>query len=601
MSTTARFKVLRSKEIEKIFSSNNLKELWRSEVKNILRKQDLLDLHDYYDFNRSIQSHAADIEAEVLGGRYRPEPPLVFRLEKKMGICRHMCLPTPTDSLVFQALTNALEKKLLAAAPNTRSLFSRTHARWQLPHEHGEPTDYPWFIKWKRFQKQIWNFSKEYDYLIVTDLANYFDSIGLRELRNVIASHVKSEEVILDLLFRVIEGMSWNPDYLPNNMRGLPTINLDAPRLLAHSYLYEIDSVLESSSSGSFVRWMDDINIGVNDKITAKKIISQLSDVLKSRGLSLNVSKTNILSTEQVKVEFMVDENTYLDEIQKIKKPTQIKIRECNKKFNKTLKDSSPKAWQKVVKRYIALGGTYKLKSLDKKIPELFFDYPDMRSNIISYLSSQNPDTERLEIWKSLVKNEYLDDITQFNLAKLFTQWELPINSEIKDCIQFYIEQTQHSDLFGDQLAGLWVRAKYSEPEELLKYFKKYENLWKHNKFLARQNISAVARLLPWKKNETQAILNSYVVNSSKDVSSVASNLLSLSNLDVIPRDVSLYVFPTSGHKKNYPLYKYLILSAVLTNDCAKNNSGIKAGLNKYITDPWYKKWINEYASGHSF
>ena len=57
----------------------------------------------------------------------------------------------------------------------------------------------------KNFSRNIRKFSRDYKYLVLTDLTNYFDNIGLRELRHIISSRIHAHEVILDLLFNLIE------------------------------------------------------------------------------------------------------------------------------------------------------------------------------------------------------------------------------------------------------------------------------------------------------------------------------------------------------------------------------------------------------------
>jgi len=65
----------------------------------------------------------------------------------------------------------------------------------------------------KKLQKKIYKFNKEKKLLTVTDLTNYFDSIDLDELRKVFVSQVEANEVVVDLLFRVIEGKKWTPEF----------------------------------------------------------------------------------------------------------------------------------------------------------------------------------------------------------------------------------------------------------------------------------------------------------------------------------------------------------------------------------------------------
>lgn len=123
----------------------------------------------------------------------------------------------------------------------------------------------PFKEQWKQLQKTIYKFTKRRNF-VVTDLSNYYDSISLPELRKASLSHVKTNEVIVDLLFQIIEGVSWTPDYLPYSGKGLPTANIEAIRLFAQPFLFEIDEVLQKKTKDSFARWMDDITIGVDSR-----------------------------------------------------------------------------------------------------------------------------------------------------------------------------------------------------------------------------------------------------------------------------------------------------------------------------------------------
>ena len=75
--------------------------------------------------------------------------------------------------------------------------------------------------------------------------------------------------------------MLWQPDYMPRVPIGLPQMNLDAPRLLAHCFLFEIDTFLESIPNADFARFMDDIDIGVDTVSEAREVIKNLGAVRK--------------------------------------------------------------------------------------------------------------------------------------------------------------------------------------------------------------------------------------------------------------------------------------------------------------------------------
>ena len=124
----------------------------------------------------------------------------------------------------------------------------------------------------------------------------------------MISAIAKTKEVYLDLLFSLIEDLSWNRDYLPTSHKGLPTIDIEAPRLLAHALLFEVDYVLKKRTKNSFVRWMDDINFGVSERRTANIVLGEINDVLKSRGLALNLAKTEVMTAQEAEHEFMFRE-----------------------------------------------------------------------------------------------------------------------------------------------------------------------------------------------------------------------------------------------------------------------------------------------------
>ncbi|HZG42978.1 MAG TPA: hypothetical protein VEY93_08460, partial [Longimicrobium sp.] len=97
---------------------------------------------------------------------------------------------------------------------------------------------YPWWELWPQFQSRIWSFSDQFPYTVVTDVATYYDTIPLGSLRHAIASLGRFRQDVMDLLFYMLEAFIWRPEYIPVTGVGLPQLNFDAPRLLAHAYLF---------------------------------------------------------------------------------------------------------------------------------------------------------------------------------------------------------------------------------------------------------------------------------------------------------------------------------------------------------------------------
>ena len=77
MRTTARFELERKKQLKQLFTRSRLIQLWRNLVRDQMRRFDITDLHDYYDFNFAIEARAEAIIERVFAGQYRAEVPLV--------------------------------------------------------------------------------------------------------------------------------------------------------------------------------------------------------------------------------------------------------------------------------------------------------------------------------------------------------------------------------------------------------------------------------------------------------------------------------------------------------------------------------------------
>src|SRR5262249_12724627 len=120
-------------------------------------------------------------------------------------------------------------------------------------------------------------------------------------------------EHALDLLLYTLTSMLWQPDYMPRVPVGLPQCNLDAPRLLAHCFLFEIDRLFVSKSHVEYARYMDDMDIGVDSIKEAKEVLRDLDLSLQTRQVRLNSGKTKILGEAEARSHFKIRENAIVD------------------------------------------------------------------------------------------------------------------------------------------------------------------------------------------------------------------------------------------------------------------------------------------------
>ncbi|MEM6845108.1 MAG: RNA-directed DNA polymerase [Bacteroidota bacterium] len=560
-------------------------------------------LGTYYDFNYNIEERSQTIRNEILSGSYRASKPIIFRLEKKFGVCRHLTIPQPSDALVLQVLTEALSVKVLKKQPSRNAFYSRD--RHNMRHLH-EIDEYGLDVKtqWKKMQRSIYNFSESKELLVVTDLSNYYDSIDLIELRSIVAQLSEANEVVIDLLFSIIEEISWRPDYLPYRARGLPTSNLEAIRLLAHSFLFELDELIRKKSDNCFARWMDDITIGVNSKREAVETISSVSDVLKSRSLAINLSKTDIYDHEKANFNFLIEINRELDKFQD---PDVYGyyyagcgadfIRLFNEHLEK--RDHRAKYWEKVLKRFITIFATYRSHYLVDFIKDLYIEFPSVRTNLLYYLRKIGyNDKVAVLIIEILDDIALYDDVSLFQICELVTFWEVNINEEFsdnflqtfEDKILSFSESKVNTTQF-HFFCTIWFKTKYSHPEDFYDYIKKFQNLWQRDNFLRRQVTCSLARIYTSsKKEEVKSLLQAQISSGIMNVVSPAAQIVSFAKFKSLDKKLSSYLFYTNEH---FPLSKFLVLCSVLNSSDIRNDHKNKEKIIRFVNDPYYLHWLN--------
>jgi hypothetical protein len=604
---TARFDQLRRKDLAKVFEKDNIVLIWRKIVRDQLRGQDIKDLYDFYDFNFNITERAQAIRASVLSGNYKASQPLVYRIEKKFGISRHMTIPQATDALILQVLAEEIADEIIQKQPSNKAFYSRAKDNIWKPHdahEYGLSNRQLWI----KLQKTIYQFSKEKELIAVTDLSNYYDSIYILELRKVLNTYLNSRpEVLTDLLFGIIENISWHPDYLPYSGRSLPTSNLEAIRLLAHSFLFEVDKVLMEKTGDCFTRWMDDIVIGADTKKVAREAVSAISDMLKSRGLALNIAKTNIYSQEEAFFHFQINENLYLNSVEDqikalagVSKKYKALEKELVKRFrNHNSKNKAAKSWDKVAKRYITQFGHLKSEKILNEITKLYIYEPALRANLLIYLfiiGFNGKTSEKImEILKGI---DIFDDISLYQICSLIVEWEIPDTEEGRTFLKkFEDKATTTSFSKGDNISGfyslLWFKAKYKRADELLEYLKKYQNFWQSDNFLRRQATALLSRLYLVDKEEVRGLLQHQVSSGEQNTVSLANQIRLFTNAKTLDPALNFYLFPTKPQRP-YPLPKFLVLCSVLNSSGVKGDPSIREKILKHISDPFYKKWLDQ-------
>lgn len=209
-------------EIVKFINPGKLKWIWKKHIGAQLRKQLAFDLVEYKDIDDLIDAISRDVSLKVEQSSYMPTTPAHYLVEKSRGLCRQMTLVRPEDLLILQALSLALQPELDRGRPTPKAFYRPDDQRFSKKSSRLDAGMYGSLASWKSFQQAVFEFAREHDFIVVTDIANFYDFINFSHLRNIVASICDVNESILDLLIFILNETSWTPDYMPRTQIGLP-------------------------------------------------------------------------------------------------------------------------------------------------------------------------------------------------------------------------------------------------------------------------------------------------------------------------------------------------------------------------------------------
>ena len=560
----------RLKTIEGVITAANLRSSWRDAVRQGLRGQIIKDLHDYLDVHRQLNPIVDRIRALVLSGRFRVSPPEIVTLEKNLGVCRRLVIPTPTDAILLQSLVRALEPAVKQAAPSAAAYYSRSHSGPRVD-DVDESFPYPWWELWPAFQRRILEFSESHDFIVIADIANYFDTIPLNRLRNAVAGLSHFEEPLLDLLFFLLEAFVWRPQYVPHSNVGLPQIDFDAPRLLAYAYLFPIDRLLAHQTNGAFVRWMDDIDFGVHSKEEGKVALRALDEHLAQLGVRLNSAKTKLHSQKDAAKHFWVADNRALTVIQnamkfgsgtlRTKSAQRARLRSSFAHFAEKPQVGN---WDKVMKRYLTSFGRLRDPLLLRFVPDLLATKPALRPTLFRYLLHLGYERASWVMVASYVRSQSCtDDASLFDAIQVLVMWRVPAAAVADlDAVGLASAAAAKREGGGAGIAaGLWLLAKYARRDAIESYLNEFREAWTLSDWVARQ----VASIFPLISPSTQSILDRMFFELRlSEAATVSTHWRQLADIRSLDPQLERYLTHPPHVVYSYPLPKAIIARVVL-------------------------------------
>lgn len=524
-----------------------------------------------------------------------------FRMEKSKGLCRQLVIPAVRDALILQSLSDSLWREVKNKAPSNNSFYAPNDHAFS-PSKKNHQDEYGSINEWLAFQRAILKFREKRRYLVITDIANYYDYISYEHLRNVLADLAVTREHALDLLIYILSSMLWQPDYMPRVPVGLPQIALDAPRLLAHAFLFEIDGFLQSSAHADFARFNDDINVGVDDILHAKKILRDLDTILQTRQLRLNSGKSKILTAEEAARHFRICENRiidYIDDKIEIKKEAGKSVTHYVDRvalwMNKLLEKETFSAGNgpKILKRILNTLRINQGQLKNGDFKKILHDWPQLRKSAFSWwVHSKDPCNGLETISNFLRHGAIVDDATHMNAAVALVSARLPLNSNTGHGINNVIKAIDRRTPWGFY-SRIWILSKYGSPEEILNEIQSSSTLWSVSEPLARM-VAGVYPLMVGTshKNLYEALVEKQGGFWARPVMEFHKSLRSETEMFSA---VKKFITARNPSQPNYITHsKFLmVVSALQNNDISESaKTKIRNNHNVALEDEYYKRII---------
>ena len=365
--------------LERIVDKRNIFEAYKKVVAN--KGSSGIDGMKVDELLPFLQEHYETLKADLLNGKYKPQPVKRVEIPKPNGGIRLLGIPTVVDRLVQQAINQVIN-------PIFDSGFSNNSYGFR----PGRSTH----MALKQAQKYI---NEGYKQVVDMDLEKFFDNVNHDLLMHLVSQKIEDKRV-LKLIRKYLKSGIMLKGTVIKSEEGAPQGGPLSP-LLSNILLDELDKELERRGH-RFCRYADDCNIYVKSGRAGERVLRSITKYLDQKlKLKVNAEKSKVSSPTRRK---FLGYSFYYGK-------GGIKFRVHDKSYEK-LKDKI----RGITNRNISMNFDYRIKKLNEIIIGWvnYFKLADMRNKLLE-LDQWIRRRLRACIWKTWKKGK-----TRFlNLMKL--------------------------------------------------------------------------------------------------------------------------------------------------------------------------------------
>lgn len=221
-----------------------------------------------------LRANWEQIKADLLAGRYHPQPVRRVDIPKPGGGIRTLGIPTVCDRLIQQAIHQVL-------SPLWDPEFS--------DHSHGFRPGRGAHQAVKAAQAHV---EAGHRWVVDIDLEKFFDRVNHDILMARLARKIR-DKTLLRLIRRYLEAGMMNEGIVEQRTEGTPQGGPLSP-LLSNILLDDLDKELEKRGH-RFERYADDCNIYVKSKVAGERVLASVTKfVEKKLKLKVNAAKSAV-------------------------------------------------------------------------------------------------------------------------------------------------------------------------------------------------------------------------------------------------------------------------------------------------------------------